>query len=226
MRADSNNPTRGQLDGEGGDIPSKRHLAIILLLMVTCGCKSPDSGLGLLANSSPNTSVVVDPELSPASPDMTALVSQVRFDSETQTEEDEEQTDDPNGEPVVVETAEETLETNVGDRTGTNQSLEMFEAIAIQSHPSILQSRAQVQVAQGRYSQAGLPFNPVLQYMSDEIGNEDSSGIHSVAVSQQFVTANKLGIAQQVQAQEIQKRQAELRRAELMVLSRVRTSFA
>ena len=66
----------------------------------------------------------------------------------------------------------------------------------------------------------------MLQYQSDEIGNEDATGLHSVQMSQQFVTANKLGIAQQVQAREIQKQQAALRIAELRVLTRVRAAFA
>jgi cobalt-zinc-cadmium efflux system outer membrane protein len=66
----------------------------------------------------------------------------------------------------------------------------------------------------------------VLQYQSDEIGNDDSTGLHSLSVSQQFVPGNKLGIAQQVQAQALQKQRARLKAAELRVLTRVRAAFA
>lgn len=100
------------------------------------------------------------------------------------------------------------------------------ESLALASHPEIAEARSRVDSVRGQYVQAGLPFNPVLQYQPDEVGNEGSSGLHTVSLSQQFVTANKLGIAQQVQAQEIEKQQAQLRAAELRVLTRVRASFA
>ncbi len=105
-------------------------------------------------------------------------------------------------------------------------SLEQLEASALAGHPALRQARAQVDSRRGQYVQAGLPFNPVLQYQSEEIGNEGASGLHSLRVNQQFVTANKLGIAQQVQAHEVQKQQAQLRAAELRVLTRIRMAFA
>ena len=105
-------------------------------------------------------------------------------------------------------------------------TLQSIESMALGSHPAIAEARARVESTRGQYVQAGLPFNPVLQYQSEEVGNEGASGLHSVQMSQQFVTANKLGIAQQVQAREIQKQRAELRIAELRVLTRVRAAFA
>jgi cobalt-zinc-cadmium efflux system outer membrane protein len=109
---------------------------------------------------------------------------------------------------------------------GESLTLQQLEGSALASHPELRRARAQVNSRRGQYVQAGLPFNPVLQYQSGEIGNEGASGLHSVRVNQQMVTANKLGIAQQVQAREIQKQQAELRAAELRVLTRIRTAFA
>ncbi|MEM9586413.1 MAG: TolC family protein [Planctomycetota bacterium] len=101
-----------------------------------------------------------------------------------------------------------------------------LEAIALQTHPAIEKQRAAVRAACGRYQQAGLPLNPIAQYQSQEIGNEDSTGLHSVTVSQPIVTANKLGIAQQVRSREVQKEQARLLAAKLKVTARVRSSFA
>ncbi|KLU05518.1 Heavy metal RND efflux outer membrane protein, CzcC family [Rhodopirellula islandica] len=113
---------------------------------------------------------------------------------------------------------------------GTNPlgllTLSSVESMALGAHPAIAEARARVAFSTGQAIQAGLPFNPVLQYQSDEIGNESSSGLHSVQLSQQFVTANKLEIAQQVQAHEAEKRRSELRMAELRVLTNVRTAFA
>lgn len=105
-------------------------------------------------------------------------------------------------------------------------SLEQLEATALATHPMIREARSRVNSRRGQYVQAGLPFNPVLQYQSGEIGNEGASGLHSLRINQQFVTANKLGIAQQVQAREVQKQQAQLRIAELRVLTRIRTAYA
>ncbi|WDQ14781.1 TolC family protein [Rhodopirellula sp. P2] len=105
-------------------------------------------------------------------------------------------------------------------------TLSSLESMALGAHPAIAEARARVAFSNGQAIQAGLPFNPVLQYQSDEIGNEASSGLHSVQLSQQFVTANKLQLAQQVQAHEAEKRRSELRMAELQVLTNVRTAFA
>lgn len=105
-------------------------------------------------------------------------------------------------------------------------TLASLESIATTSHPSIAAARARVDAAIGQTAQAGLPFNPVLQYQSEEVGNDDSSGLHSVTMSQQLVTADKLALAQQVQSQLVARQRAELRLAELQILTRVRTAFA
>lgn len=107
-----------------------------------------------------------------------------------------------------------------------SSTLASLESIALRQHPTILRAQQQVAAARGRFQQAGLPPNPVLQYQSEEIGNEGGSGLHSVRVSQQFITANKLGIAQQVQSQQVAQLSAELRRAELRVLTDLRVAFA
>jgi cobalt-zinc-cadmium efflux system outer membrane protein len=105
-------------------------------------------------------------------------------------------------------------------------TLERLEAIALSSHPTIAVARSRVAVTQGQYVQAGLKYNPVMQYQTDEAGVENSSGLHSVQLSQQFVTANKLGLARQVQSRNVQRRRADLRLAELQVLTNLRTTYA
>ena len=101
-----------------------------------------------------------------------------------------------------------------------------LEGIAAISHPAILAAQAQVAVARGQWHQSGLAYNPVLNYQSEEIGNDDSTGIHSLGVSQRFITANKLGLAQNSQSHVVQQRIAELRLARLTVLTNVRSAFA
>lgn len=104
-------------------------------------------------------------------------------------------------------------------------TLAELETMSIGAHPAITELNARVEVARGKAIQAGLPFNPTLLYQSDEIGNDDTTGLHSVGLSQQFVTANKLSIAQQVQLQHVQKLLAELQRTELQVRTAVRIAF-
>ena len=105
-------------------------------------------------------------------------------------------------------------------------TLAELEALALASHPRISVAQADLEAARGQYVQAGLPYNPTLQYQSDEIGNEDSTGLHTLTLSQRFVTGNKLTIAQQEQQRSIQKQCAELRLAQLKVSTRVRQAFA
>ena len=109
--------------------------------------------------------------------------------------------------------------------TPAGLTLGELEAAAGSSHPALAEARADIEAARGQLVQAGLPFNPVLQYQSEEIGNEGASGMHKVNVAQTFVTANKLGLARQLQAQRIEKRVAELQFAQLQILTRVRTMF-
>ena len=105
-------------------------------------------------------------------------------------------------------------------------SLEQLESIAIAQHPSLSKYRSRIDVAKGKRLQAGLPYNPTLQYQSQEIGNDGSSGIHSVSVSQRFVTGDKLAIGQQVQTHVVNQQQSELARRTLQVRTEVQVKFA
>ena len=104
--------------------------------------------------------------------------------------------------------------------------LPSLEAMAQTRHPELQRAEALVAQARGKACQAGLPYNTVFQYQSDEIGVDGASGLHSFGLSQRFVTANKLGIAQQEQLQIVQRRLAEYEFARLRVLTRVRAAFA
>ena len=114
------------------------------------------------------------------------------------------------------------------DVTGNESTSDLatLEAIAQENHPELQQALALITQSRGKAQQAGLPYNPIVQYQSDEMGVAGVSGLHSVALSQRFVTANKLGIAQQQQLQIVQRRLAEYELSRLRVLTRVRAAFA
>ncbi|MAT14656.1 MAG: hypothetical protein CMJ46_05225 [Planctomyces sp.] len=79
-------------------------------------------------------------------------------------------------------------------------TLSQLQELALQHNPTLAQARAETWKANGQYVQAGLKPNPQLQYTGDEIGNEGAGGLHSVALSQEFVTGGKLHLSSQIYA--------------------------
>lgn len=107
----------------------------------------------------------------------------------------------------------------------TGLTLRRLEEIALAAHPDIAGARARVEEARGQAIQAGLPFNPTLFYQSEEIGADDASGLRSINISQQIVTADKLSIARRMWTEEVQRRRSQQFSTELAVLTRVRAAF-
>ncbi len=122
--------------------------------------------------------------------------------------------------PAPSSRPEEVLATDPAELT-----LAHLESLAMTHHPSIARRRASIEALRGKWIQAGTPRNPVLQYNSDEIGNGGFSGLHRVAVAQTMITANKLGLAQNVVAAEMQQAQADLEVTRLQVQTDVRAAF-
>tara|TARA_R110002049_G_C9177810_1_gene563180 strand:- start:7454 stop:8947 length:1494 start_codon:yes stop_codon:yes gene_type:complete len=187
---------------------------LLALLGTVCGCQSIGDRFANIAGDSGTDSSIATTNPSIPSPEVTQVVfDDLIAEAEQVTIPGESATSLALGDDVAMPVS-------------ASMSLADAESIALVSHPELSEVRSGIESVRGQYVQAGLPFNPVLQYQSDEVGNEDSSGLHSLSVSQQFVTANRLGIAQQVQAQAMQKQQAQLKAAELRVLTRVRAAFA
>jgi cobalt-zinc-cadmium efflux system outer membrane protein len=181
------------------------HFWLIMLLALMVGCQSAGQPRIASHQEIPAVPVAIDDDSELVDIETVSFVDKADTPAETWT-------------PLVDQSV--AMESQVG------LTIESAESMAVVSHPAIIEANARVDSACGQYVQAGLPFNPVLQYQSDEIGNDTSSGIHTVNLSQQFVTANKLGLARQVQAQVVQKERARLQTTQLKVLTRVRASFA
>lgn len=101
-------------------------------------------------------------------------------------------------------------------------SLSELEATALANSPAVAEATANIQALQGRYVQAGLPFNPTAGYTATEIGNEGEGGQQGVYLGQEFIRGNKLGLSQAVVAQEIRRAQEQLEAARLRTLTDVR----
>lgn len=123
----------------------------------------------------------------------------------------------PDLQPVTAETLVEAA--------GDPLTLAELQQMAVGSSPVIRQSAAVVEQARGRAIQAGLKPNPTVGYEGDTIGTADTAGYNGLLISQEFVTANKLGLAQSTAMQEVRVAQAELRKARITLASDVRRNY-
>lgn len=101
-----------------------------------------------------------------------------------------------------------------------------LEAMASSNHPALRQAWAQVEIARGEALQAGLGPNPTVGYQGDTIGTAGTAGYNGVHVSQTFVTANKLGLAESVESFDIRSAEQAYRRERIQVLTNIRRHYA
>ena len=128
----------------------------------------------------------------------------------------------PAGKPVPIPEVQgyKTESTNRGPSPNT---LDEFSSLALQNHPRMKAARASVEGARGEAVQARLYPNPTLAGSSPQLAGPDSQW--NGFVSQEFVTAGKLKLAQQAALRGVQRTEYELVRARYEVLTGVRRAF-
>ena len=99
------------------------------------------------------------------------------------------------------------------------------EALALASHPAMREVGGQVRAARGEWLQVGLRPNPEIGYLGDEIGNNGRAGFQGGFVSQEFVTAGKLGLSRAVALRGVSAAEQRLERTRLQVITTVRTYY-
>lgn len=104
-------------------------------------------------------------------------------------------------------------------------TLSTMQQMAVDNSPVIQQAAADVEQARGRAVQAGLYPNPTLGYQGDTIGTARTAGYNGVFFSQEFVTADKLTLAQNVALNNVRAAQADLRKARIRLASDVRRNY-
>jgi outer membrane protein, heavy metal efflux system len=104
-------------------------------------------------------------------------------------------------------------------------NLTELENMALSHNPVIARAGAQISAAQGHWVQSGLPPNPRLGYIADEMGAEGSAGKQGGFVAQEFVLGHKLALSRKAAAWEIQRAEQELEAERLRVLTDVRTAY-
>ena len=105
-------------------------------------------------------------------------------------------------------------------------ALEELEAMALAHNPTLVQANAQVQADRGAAYQAGLPFNPVIGYTSEQIGVSGTAGeLQGGFVDQEIVTGGKLRLSRAKWAQRAQIAATNSQAQQQRVLNDVRSQF-
>ena len=104
-------------------------------------------------------------------------------------------------------------------------TLDEFEQLAIQNHPSLNAAVARILTARHEAHQAGLAPNPSLGLFIDELGNENDPGIWGAYLQRNVVRGNKLALGQQIKKREANVLEIEFETQVLRIKTDVRTSF-
>ena len=123
----------------------------------------------------------------------------------------------PNVEPAKVEPGP--------DADSAPLTLSVMQQMAVDNSPVIRQAAADVEQARGKAVQAGLYPNPTFGYEGDTIGTARTAGYNGVFFTQEFVTADKLTLAQNVALNNVRAAQADLRKARVRLASDVRRNY-
>jgi cobalt-zinc-cadmium efflux system outer membrane protein len=111
------------------------------------------------------------------------------------------------------------------DVEGRAMTLTELQDIALSNNPVLRQAVARVEAARGAMVQAGLYPNPTFGYQGDTIGTADTSGYNGGFVTQQFVTAGKLELAQSSAMMEMRAAEYDLRTTRIEVATAVRRLY-
>ena len=108
----------------------------------------------------------------------------------------------------------------------TALTLQDLEGMAMANNPTLVQANAQFQGEQGAAYQAGLPFNPVIGYTSEQIGVQGTAGeLQGGYLAQEIVTGGKLRLSRAKWAQRAQIAATNAQAQQQRVLNDVQTQF-
>jgi outer membrane protein, heavy metal efflux system len=110
--------------------------------------------------------------------------------------------------------------------TNTIQLLKLadIEQLALENHPALRQATAQIQAAQGKWVQAGLPNNPSFGYSGQQLGS-NATEQQGVMFNQEFIRHIKLDAAQQAACHEVYLARRQLEMQRWRVLTDIRLAF-
>jgi cobalt-zinc-cadmium efflux system outer membrane protein len=97
--------------------------------------------------------------------------------------------------------------------------------MATSCHPALREAGARVQAAHGNWVQVGLKPNPEIGYSGTEIGDEGRAGQQGGFVSQEIVTAGKLGLNRAVAARDQAVAEQRVALTRWQVITTVRKAY-
>ncbi|MCA9079516.1 MAG: TolC family protein [Planctomycetaceae bacterium] len=100
-----------------------------------------------------------------------------------------------------------------------------LQELALRHSPVVQQAAAEVEAARGAAVQAGLYPNPTVGYEGDSLGTANTAGYNGLFITQEFVTAGKLSLAQCAALMEMRAAEQDLRKARIALASDVRRGY-
>lgn len=130
-----------------------------------------------------------------------------------------------NSEPQPLIAADNAVTDLQSDTPVDGLSLDHFQQLALEAHPSLQHRAAYIAIAEGKQIQAGLYPNPTIGYHGMNIGSRGTAGRQSGFFQQRIVTGGKLQLDQQIACREVEHQRSLLSAARQRVLTDVRTRF-
>ena len=105
-------------------------------------------------------------------------------------------------------------------------TLQQLVITAMNRHPDLAIAQARAEAARGQFVQAGLYPNPTVAWSAEEMGQRPgAAGFQGPVFAQDFVTANKLAIAQAAAARDVEATDWQIISRRFDLLTRVRTAY-
>jgi|GEM_PF-1522364 len=203
-----------------------RHVLLLLTLFIpACRSGAPvanDSPLNFVSKPVVKSSSTVDTSVC-----RTVPTEIVQAASAVSLSIDPSRTNASNQAPVVQSADFLTLDTISNEilTEGQTLSIDQVVALALANNPTIPQARSLVQQQNGVTVQAGLYPNPQIGYLRSDPDKSDKSRSSGAFLSQEFVTAGKLRLAQLASRYDVTLRAWQVTAQEQRVINDVRIRF-
>lgn len=129
------------------------------------------------------------------------------------------------GQSIYAQTLSRPVVSRDGELEDSSYSLSDIEALAVASNPALAESLSRIQAAKGRAQQVGLPPNPTVGYLANELGNDGSAGQHGAYWSRKLIRGKKLEWSRTVECREVHRLEQAYHVLRERVLTDVRTLF-
>ncbi|MEM7784396.1 MAG: TolC family protein [Planctomycetota bacterium] len=107
----------------------------------------------------------------------------------------------------------------------TTTDVNYYVWLALDSHPALQRSLAEIQSTHSQAYQAGLLPNPSLGIFADEVGNDDDPGLWGIYLQRKIIRSNRLQLGRSVKQHQASIQEVELESLALKIETDVRTAY-